>query len=110
MEVNVEISEDLYQEISKKFKKESIKIFKKLKSLEDTPKQGKKVGKVGRILIKELKYESFRFYFIVDGIRLKLLSKGELDAFLVKFVKMSKKNGQNKVIEEIKETLRDLGY
>lgn len=110
MGIIVDISEDLFNQIDKTFKKDSIKILTKLQSLEENPRKGKKVGKIGHILIKELKFESFRFYFIVDGIMLKLVTIGELNDLLIKFIKMSKKNNQQETIQEIKRLLINLGY
>ena len=103
--VKVIITKHLKSEINKKFKKESISIFKLMKSLEDNPKKGKLLGSVGGILIKELKYKSFRFYFITDGFKLKLLDKSNLIDTLMKFVRMSDKKHQQKTINEIKKIL-----
>ena len=102
------ISEVLKNEIIKKFKKESKKIFKQIYSLRDNPKKGKPLANVGKIVIKELKYESFRFYFITDGYKLKILRSEELKDLLIKFVKMSDKDSQQKTINEIKNALRSL--
>ncbi|MBS3078900.1 hypothetical protein J4218_02150 [Candidatus Pacearchaeota archaeon] len=103
------ITKRLDEEINKKFKKDSITIFKLIYSLKDNPKKGKPVGNVGSIVIKELKYESFRFYFITDGYRVKFLQIQELNDLLIRFVAMSDKKDQQKVIEEIKHVLRNLG-
>ncbi len=103
------ITKKLEEEINKKFKKESIKIIKLMYSLKDSPKKGKPVSCVGRILIKELRYKSYRFYFIVDGFKIKLLKSEELKDLLIKFVMMSDKKTQQKVIDEIKSVLRNLG-
>jgi hypothetical protein len=105
----VEVVEKLFEEITKKFKSESLKIFKLLKSLEENPKKGKLVGKVGGILIKELKYKNFRFYFLADGYKLKFLSVKELINLLLRFVRMSDKKHQQKTIDEIKNVLRVIG-
>jgi hypothetical protein len=105
----VVITKELEKEINRKFKKESIKIFELMCSLKENPKKGKAIGKVGRIVIKELKYKSFRFYFITDGLRLKLLKIDELSDLLIKFVRMSDKKSQQKTIDEIKIVLRSLG-
>lgn len=105
----VVITENLEKEINKKFKKESIKIFEFMHSLKDNPKKGKAVGKVGGIVMKELKYKSFRFYFITDGHKLKVLGTEELKDLLIKFVRMSDKKSQQKTIDEIKSVLRTLG-
>lgn len=100
------ITEELERKLNKKFKKESIRIIELMKSLKDHPKKGKVIGNVGRIVVKELRYKSYRFYFLVDGRKIKLLAKTELDSLLIRFVRMSKKKTQQKVIDEIKEILR----
>ena len=61
------------------------------------------------IVTKELKYKSFRFYFITDGFKIKMLGKEELSNLLIKFVRMSNKKEQQKTINEIKAVLRVRG-
>ena len=80
-----------------------------MESLEENPKKGKPVGQVGGIVIKELKYGKFRFYFITDGFKLKFLEIQELNELLIKFVRMSDKKTQQKTIEEIKIVLKNFG-
>ena len=101
----VKIVNSLFKEITKKFKGEAHKIVDLLETLEENPHKGKIVGKIGGLLIKELKYKSFRFYFIVDGNKLKAFSKEEIVDLLIRFVRMSDKNSQQKVINEIKTLL-----
>lgn len=105
----VEIVQSLVDEIEKKFKGEAHKIIDLLETLEENPHKGKLIGNVGGLLIKELKYESFRFYFILEGNKLKVFSEDELKDLLIMFVRMSDKNSQQKVIDEIKHTLRTIG-
>ncbi len=105
----VEIIRPLLEEIKKKFKGESHKIIDLLETLEENPKKGKPVGQVGGIVIKELKYKSFRFYFITDGYKLKALDKDSLIDLLIRFVKMSYKNSQQKTIDEIRKILSNFG-
>ena len=105
----VEIIQSLAKEIQKKFKGESHKIISLLRDLEKNPKKGKLLGSVGGIVIKELKYKSFRFYFITDGYKLKLLDEESLTGLLIKFVRMSDKKDQQKTINEIKDVLRKVG-
>ena len=105
----VEIVRSLLEEIKKKFKGESHKIIDLMESLEENPHKGNPIGNVGGILIKELRYESFRFYFITDGFKIKLLEKEDLSDLLIKFVKMSDKKDQQKIIDEIKHILRVFG-
>ena len=103
------ITKKLEEEINKKFKGESIRIFDLMHSLEKCPHKGKVVSQVGGIVIKEIKYNVFRFYFITDGLKIKLLGKDELKNLLIKFVRMSDKKAQQKVIDEIKHILRNFG-
>jgi len=100
------IPEYLEREIDRKFKGEAVDIFELMFSLRDFPKKGKLVGRVGNVAIKELKYKSFRFYFIVDAYRVKFFGVDELHDLLIKFLRMSDKKSQEKVIEEVRDFLR----
>jgi len=105
----IEIVNSLAREIKKKFKGESHKIIDLLESLKENPYKGKPLGNVAGIVIKELKYKKFRFYFIADGFKLKVLSKEELTDLLMKFVRMSDKKSQQKTINEIRNVLIKIG-
>ena len=105
----VEIVTSLYDEINKRFKQQSVEILEHLKSLESSPGKGKLLGTVGGIIIKELKYDNFRFYFITDGFKLKCLKKEDLIDLLLRFVRMSDKKHQQQTIDEIKHILRTVG-
>ena len=105
----VEIVESLFNEINKKFKQESVEVLQHIKSLESSPHKGKILGNVGGIVIKEIKYSSFRFYFITDGFKLKCLDKEFIIDLLLRFVRMSDKKHQQQTIDEIKYILRTLG-
>ncbi len=108
--VKVLIVESLFNEIKKKFNlTEANEILDLLGSLESSPQKGKEIGVVGNIVIKELKYKKFRFYFITDGYKIKYLQPSQLTELLIKFVRMSEKKDQQKTIEEIKIILRRLG-
>ena len=107
--VKVTILETLKDEILKKFKGESKIIFKQMYSLAENPNKGKLLGNVGGILIKELKYKSFRFYFISDGYKLKIMDESKLVDLLIRFVRMSDKKDQQETIEEIRKILINLG-
>ncbi|MFO8016211.1 MAG: hypothetical protein R6U32_03845 [Candidatus Woesearchaeota archaeon] len=78
-------------------------------ALEQNPGKGKEVGFVGNVVIKEIKYKKYRFYFIADKFRIKFLSSSELKGLLIKFVRMSVKKDRQKTIDEIKHVLRMLG-
>ena len=105
----IEITRSLLEEIKKKFKAESHNVIDLIESLEISPHKGKIVGQVGGIVVKEIRYNAYRFYFITDGYKLKLLKKGELVDLLIKFVRMSDKKDQQKIIDEIKYILRVFG-
>ena len=107
--VKIEIVESLYIEIEKKFKGEGHKILDLIQTLEENPKKGKILGSVGGIVIKELKYKNFRFYFLADGFKIKLYSQEELTDLLLRFVRMSDKKHQEETIREIKEILLKIG-
>lgn len=103
------ITHSLEEEINKRFKKDSVKVFELLRSLEDNPKKGKELGRAGGLAIKELKHAVYRFYFIADSFKIKFLKSGELADLLIKFVRMSDKDNQQKIINEIKRILQKLG-
>ncbi len=103
------ISQSLVDEVLHKFKQESIVIFGLMKTLEGSPAKGKPLGCVGSIVIKELKYNKFRFYFLTDGHILKFGTADEIANLLIRFVRMSEKKDQEKVISEIKDILKSLG-
>ena len=106
----VEIDAELKDEILKKFKKQSKLIFKQMYSLEENPRKGKLLGQVGGIVIKELKYEGFRFYFITDGNILRIMDETKLSDLLIRFVRMSDKKDQQETINEIKKILIKFGF
>ncbi|MDO8517158.1 MAG: hypothetical protein Q7S33_03455 [Nanoarchaeota archaeon] len=105
----VEIIHSLFEEIKKKFKGESYEIIDLMESLEKNPKKGKLLGNVGGIVIKELKYKSFRFYFVTDGYKLKFFNEVDLTNLLIRFVRMSNKKDQQETINEIRNVLINIG-
>ncbi len=105
----VEITEPLYKEIERKFKQKAHEIIDLMQTLEHSPKKGKLLGTVGGIVIKELKYGSFRLYFITDGFKLKCLKEDELTDLLIRFVRMSDKRHQQETINEIRQILKTIG-
>ena len=95
----VKISDSLLNEIEKKFKGESHKVIDLLETLEENPKKGKFIAQVSGIVVKELKYESYRFYFITDNYKIRFLKIEDLKDLLIKFVRMSDKKTQQKTID-----------
>jgi len=107
--VKIEITESLFEEIEEKFKGEASKVFDLMDLLEKNPKKGKLLSSVGGIVIKEIKYKSFRFYFITDGFKLKYINEETLVDILLRFVRMSDKKHQQQTIDEIKRILKTIG-
>ncbi|MEK6893794.1 MAG: hypothetical protein AABX07_06365 [Nanoarchaeota archaeon] len=107
--VQVTIIETLKDEIMKKFKEESKIIFRQMYSLAESPRKGKLLGQVGGIVIKELRYKNFRFYFITDGHKLKIMDESKLIDLLIRFVRMSDKKDQQQTIDEIRKILTTFG-
>lgn len=105
----VTILETLKDEIIKKFKEESKIIFKQMYSLGENPHKGKLIGQVGGIVIKEIRYKSFRFYFITDSYKLKIMDESKLVDLLIRFVRISDKKDQQKTIGEIRKILLNFG-
>ncbi len=105
----VQIVNSLFKEIEKKFKGEAHEVIDLLETLENNPHKGKTLGNVGGIVIKELRYNSFRFYFITDGNVLKVMDQEKLVNLLITFVRMSDKKDQQQTIEEIKKILLNFG-
>tara|TARA_Y100000310_G_scaffold11618_1_gene12136 strand:- start:892 stop:1233 length:342 start_codon:yes stop_codon:yes gene_type:complete len=104
------ITNPLFKKIKKKFdSSETNDIIDLMNSLENNPKKGKEVGVVGNIVIKEIKYNKFRFYFVTNRFKIKFLSVDELKYIFIKFVEMSEKKDQQKVIDKIKFVVRSLG-
>ncbi|MFH1915792.1 MAG: hypothetical protein ABIJ21_00870 [Nanoarchaeota archaeon] len=62
------------------------------------------------VVIKEIRYEKYRFYFITDGRILKFGTEDEFAKLLIKFVRMSEKKDQQQIINEIKAILRSMGF
>ncbi len=105
----IEIVSSLFEEIKKKFKGEAHNILDLIQTLENYPKKGKILGQTGGIIIKELKYKNFRFYFITDGYKLKFMDESKLVDLLIRFVRMSDKKDQQETINEIKKILIKFG-
>ncbi len=110
MIVKVTISKNLRNTIYKKFKKDSAKVYSLISSLKENVHKGKYLGRVSNIIIKELKYKTYRLYFIIDEGKLMLFEKGELKELLIRFLEISKKNEQQQTIDKIKLILRKVHH
>jgi len=106
--IKIIVPKELRNKIQKLFKGNSSKVYKKILSLKENPNKGKFLFRLDTLILKELKYESFRFYFIIDGNKLFLFNEDQLEEILIEFLALSKKNDQEKTIKEIKEVLKML--
>ena len=105
------ITKSLFIDIKKKFSRpEANKIFHSFESAGKNPHKGKTLSTVAGIAIKELKYNKYRFYFITDGYVLKVGTEDELANLLIKFVRISEKKNQQKIIDSIKSVLKSMGF
>jgi hypothetical protein len=107
--IKIIILNKLRDEIYKTFKKDSLKIYSLIEELQNNSHKGKILGHIGNMSIRELKYKNFRFYFIIDGHKLYLFNKDQVSELLIRFVRMSTKNNQQKTIDEIKTILEKIG-
>jgi len=62
--------------------------------LEENPKKGKEIGNINKVVIKEIRYNKFRFYFLTDGYKIKFFKIEDLRNIIIKFVRMSKKRSR----------------
>ena len=103
--IQIVILNSLRNDIYKTFKKGALKIYALIEKLKVNPNQGKVLGHVGSMSIRELRYTSFRFYYILDGNKLRLFNQSKIRELLIQFIAMSKKNDQQKTIREIYELI-----
>ena len=103
------ITDSLKKEVFKKLKADSVGVIALMLSLEKNPHKGKSLSHTSGFVIKELKYKKFRFYFITDGQILKFGTEDEIADLLIRFIRMSDKKDQKRIIEEIKNVLNSMG-
>ncbi len=106
----IEIVKSLFEDIKKKFNGKSHKIIDLMENLEQNPNKGKLLGNIAGILIKEIRYNSFRFYFITNGYKLKFVNASGLNDILIRFIRISDKKNQQKIINEIKKVLANIWF
>ncbi len=107
--IKIVILNSLRDKIYKIFKQDSLKVYKKIKQLKTNPHKGKILTNVNDITLRELKYGSFKLYYIIDKNKLSLFNEEKLKELLIKFIAISKKNNQKRTINEIKNVLRNIG-
>ncbi|MFT4261109.1 MAG: hypothetical protein ACMXX9_01610 [Candidatus Woesearchaeota archaeon] len=110
--VKIYVTKNLEKDINKRLsKKEADNVFLQFYSLKENPFKGDLVTVVGKIVVKELKYKKFRFYFFHSNNILKILSLDDLKNEIIKFVAMSDKSKeQQKVINRLKSDIKNFGF
>ena len=105
--VIVAVTEALDKELKKRLNRhEYLEVRTLFLSLKKSPYKGKLLHVLGTVVLKELKYKSFRFYFLTSHNLIKIIAKADLEKELVKFVRMSKKTDQARVIQEILDQVK----
>lgn len=107
--VRVVIENSLVKKLEKRFSKKELRELKQLfLGLEQNPFQGDVLFVFGSFVLKEKKFKSFRFYFLHSK---KLLIIKDLDVLkdeLVRFIDMSKKNDQQRVIDKLVQMMKKI--
>jgi len=106
--IRIVVTKELRNKIFKIFKRESKKVYKLLFSLKENPNKGKLLATIGTMHLKELRYKSFRLFFIMNRNELHLFNEKKFKELLIKFISMSKKNNQQKTIDEIRQVLEKI--
>ena len=106
--VIVAITKNLDKELKKRLDKNTYYEIKEVfSSLKQNPYKGDLLHVLGTVVLKEIRYKTFRFYFLTSNNLIKFIASTDLEKELIRFIKMSKKNDQQKVIDEILEKLRN---
>ena len=108
--VVVKIDESLVKKLEKRFNAKELKEIKSLfLTLQENPYQGDVLYAFGNFVLKEKKYKTFRFYFLHSRKILIIKDVEKLKDEIIRFIEMSKKNDQQKVIDRLKGMLGRLG-
>lgn len=100
------ITRTLKERILKRFGGEAETIFSKMHRLGRTPKGGKALTKIGSLMLGEIRFRGYRFYYVTDAYKVKFLSVHELEDLIIRFVEYFDKKHQHKTIEKLKDALR----
>ena len=102
------ITRTLKDRILKRFGGEAEMIFSKMNHLGSSPKSGKGLTSIGSLLLGEIRFRRYRFYYITDAHKVKFLSVHELEDLIIRFVEYSDKKHQQATIEKLKDVLRSV--
>ena len=107
--VIVRIDNSLIKKLEKRFNKKELKELKELfLSLQENPYQGDLLCAFGNFVLKEKKYKTFRFYFLHSRKILIIKDISKLKDEIIRFIEMSKKNDQQKVIDKLKRMMNKI--
>lgn len=107
--VTVRIDQSLVKKLEKKFNKKELKKIKEMfLSLQTNPYQGDLLFVFGSFVLKEKKHNTFRFYFIHTKKILIIKDVEKLKDEIIRFIDMSKKNDQQRIINKLKEMTKTL--
>ena len=107
--VIVRIDDSLIKKLEKRFNKKDLREIKKLfLSLQDNPFQGNHLYTFGNFVLKEKKFKTFRFYFLHSKRIIIIKDIDKLKDEIIRFIEMSKKNDQQKVIDKLKKMMNKL--
>ncbi|MBW2998785.1 hypothetical protein KY321_04555 [Candidatus Woesearchaeota archaeon] len=108
--IEIRISKFLLKDFKKYLSKpQQEDIINRINSFKDNFNQGKLITQIGLIQLKEIKLNKFRIYFLIDKNIIKVVKKEEVES-IIKFISISTKKNQQKIINKIKENLRDFGF
>lgn len=104
--VIVRIDKTLVKKLERRFNKKELKELKKIfLSLQENPYQGDLLYAFGNFVLKEKRYKTFRFYFLHSKKILLIKDVQKLKDEIIRFIEMSKKNDQQRVIDKLKEMM-----
>ena len=107
--IKVIIENSLVKKLEKKFNKKELKELKELfLSLQTNPFQGDFLYSFGNFVLKEKKYKSFRFYFLHSKKLLIIKDANQLQEEIIRFIEMSKKNNQQRIINKLKKMMKKI--
>lgn len=107
--VVVRIDKPLVKKLEKRFSKKELRELKQLfLSLQENPYQGDLLYAFGNFVLKEKKYKTFRFYFLHSRKLLIIKDVDELKDEIIRFIEMSKKNDQQRIIDKLKGMMKRL--
>lgn len=105
----VEFSHGFLKKLKKHLPKQAaLDLLLKLKDI--VPTDGSFIARIGNVVLKEKKLSTFRFYFIYDNKQFLLLDEDELKRLIIRFIDVSKKNDQDRVITKLRADLKNNGF